>query len=274
MSQLYIVPTPIGNVDDMVPRAVTVLQHVDIIAAEDTRHSRHLLNKFSIDTKLLAYHEHNEQVQADYLLAQMQSGLSVALISDAGTPLISDPGYRLVSAAVEHGITITPIPGPVAAMVALSASGLASDRFTFEGFLPAKQGKRLAQLHAFKGETRTLIFYESPHRVLSVLGDMLEVFGEKRRVCVARELTKKFETIKTACLTELLEWMEADSNQQRGEFVLLVEGAEKAVEQPQVDAWVLAQRLAQELPPNRAAAITAELCGLNKRDVYQQLLDK
>ena len=274
MSQLYIVPTPIGNVDDMVPRAVSVLQQVDIIAAEDTRHSRHLLNMFDIKTKLVAYHEHNEQTQTEHLLTQLQAGLNIALISDAGTPLISDPGYRLVKRAVESDITVIPIPGPVAAMVALSASGLACDRFTFEGFLPAKRGKRVAQLQALKNESCTVIFYESPHRVLSVIEDMLDVFGAVRRVSVARELTKQFETIKTARLDELLAWMQADSNQQRGEFVLLVEGVEQAPGKQSIDAQTLAERLAEELPPNRAAAITAELCGLNKRDVYQMLLDK
>lgn len=272
MSQLFIVPTPIGNVDDMVPRAVSVLQQVDIIAAEDTRHSRHLLRKFAITTTMVAYHEHNEQAQTAYLLSQLQAGLSVAIISDAGTPLISDPGYRLVQQALAANIQVVPIPGPVAAIVALSASGLACDRFSFEGFLPAKQGKRIAQLAQFKQASSTTIFYESPHRVLATLTDMHAVFGGRRRVCVARELTKQFETLKTATLDELLAWMAADSNQQRGEFVLLLEGVTAAPEKAVFTADALAARLAQELPPNRAAAITAELCGLKKRDIYRRLV--
>ncbi len=272
MSVLYVVPTPIGNLNDMVPRAVSVLQQVDCIAAEDTRHSSSLLNFFDIKTRMVAYHEHNEKTQTEFLLSLLRQGKSIAVISDAGTPLISDPGYRLVKEAGLQGFSIVPIPGAVAAVAALSASGLPSDRFIFEGFLPAKKGRRRSAITERVDQTATMIFYESPHRVLETIQDMADVFGVDRKACVARELSKQYETIKTACFAELLEWMTADANQQRGEFVILVEGAPPRPEAV-IDAYRLLKRLADSMPPNKAAALVAELSDLNKRELYQYLLD-
>lgn len=273
MSVLYIVPTPIGNLNDMVPRAVQVLQQVDLIAAEDTRHSAALFRHFDIRTQAVPYHEHNESEQAERLLAHLSQGKTLALISDAGTPLVSDPGYRLVSEAQTAGFRVVPIPGAVAAMAALSASGLASDRFCFEGFLPAKSAKRQAALKLLSQETRTIIFYESTHRIVDMVTDLIEVFGGDRNVCVAREISKQFETIKTALAGEILTWMQADSNQQRGEFVVIVGGAQVDCAAPSIDAFDLVLKLAGSLPPNKASALAAEISGLPKRELYQYLMD-
>lgn len=266
-------PTPIGNLSDMVPRAVQVLQQVDVIAAEDTRHSAPLMRHFDIGTPMWAYHDHNEEEQAERLVALILEGKSVALISDAGTPLVSDPGFRLVEKATQAGVKVVPIPGAVAAMAALSASGLPSDRFVFEGFLPAKAAKRVSALEALLSETRTLIFYESSHRILDTLQAMHDVFGEERKVCVAREITKQYETIKTAALSDLVVWMQADSNQRRGEFVVLVEGGAERASGNGIDPYVLVQKIAKQLPPNKAAALAADISGLPKRELYQWLMD-
>lgn len=274
MSVLYIVPTPIGNLDDMVPRAVSVLQQVDVIAAEDTRHSATLMRHFSISTPMVAYHDHNEGTQTEYLMAKLANGEAIALISDAGTPLVSDPGYRLVSAAVERGYQVVPIPGAVAAMAALSASGLPSDRFAFEGFLPSKSSKRVEALRALRSASHTLIFYESSHRIVDSINDMTAVFGNSRRACIAREITKKFETIKTAQFADLSDWLASDSNQQRGEFVVLVEGADGSVSEAEINAFDLLTKLAKHLPPNKAAALAADITGQSKRVLYQWLLDQ
>tara|TARA_B100000787_G_scaffold110083_1_gene81936 strand:+ start:335 stop:1207 length:873 start_codon:yes stop_codon:yes gene_type:complete len=269
---LYVVATPIGNLADMSVRAIEVLKDVDVIAAEDTRHSGHLLQHYSIMTPTVSLHEHNEKQRSELLLSRLQRGESVALISDAGTPLISDPGYRLVSLVREHGINVVPVPGCCALVAALSASGLASDRFSFEGFLPSKQAARKQALENLKNETRTMIFYESPRRLNNSLSDMGIVFGRERRACLAREMTKLHETIITRPLVELQSWVESDSNQQRGECVVLVEGnrIEKDATEEEVDR-VLAILL-NDLPIKRAAAITASLLTVSKNKAYEQAL--
>lgn len=272
---LYVVATPIGNLGDMVPRAVEVLQSVDLIAAEDTRHSVRLMQYFNIDTPMIAYHDHSGSVTVDRLLEKLQAGQSIALISDAGTPLISDPGYRIVDAALSVGIKTVPIPGASAAVAALSAGGLPSDRFIFEGFLPAKQQGRCKQLEALKDESRTLIFYEAPHRLLDCLRDMQAVFGDEREVVMARELTKTFETIRRAPVAELAQWVGEDSNQQRGECVLLVRGA-KEVKSEGLSAQVrhTMDVLLSELSVKQSAALAAKITGLKKKPLYQYGLDQ
>ena len=269
---LFLVATPIGNLGDISARALETLQSVDLIAAEDTRHSRRLMQHFSINTRLQAYHEHNEEQQAPALLERLLSGQSVALISDAGTPLVSDPGYRLVNAALENRIPVTPIPGPCAAIAALSASGLPTDRFVFEGFPPAKQGARRNYLQALKSEQRTLVFYVSCHRITDTLADMMEVFGGDRQAVLARELTKTFETIRRASLNDLVEWVENDENQRKGEIAVLVEGAAPNTDDRQQQLSELLQVLVEELPVKQAAAIAARLTGLHRNEIYRQAL--
>ena len=272
---LYVVATPIGNLNDMVPRAVEVLQSVDLIAAEDTRHSVRLMQYFNIDTPMTAYHDHSGGVTVDRLLEKLHSGQSIALISDAGTPLISDPGYRLVDAALSAGIRIIPVPGASAAIAALSVAGMPSDRFVFEGFLPAKQQGRCKHLETLKEETRTVIFYEAPHRLLDCLRDIHTVFGDKREVVMARELTKTFETIRRAPVAELVQWVAADSNQQRGECVLLVRGAQE-IKNEGLPAQALHTMdiLLSELSVKQSATLAAKITGLKKKPLYQYGLDQ
>ncbi|MDH5357821.1 MAG: 16S rRNA (cytidine(1402)-2'-O)-methyltransferase [Gammaproteobacteria bacterium] len=269
---LYIVATPIGNLSDMSQRAIDVLQHVAVIAAEDTRHSGHLLQHFSITTPIVSLHEHNEQQRSEVLLTRLQQGESVALISDAGTPLISDPGYRLVSLVREHGILVVPVPGSCALIAALSASGLPSDRFAFEGFLPSKQGARQQALQNLATENRTLIFYESPRRIQATLMDMVAIFGKDRSACLARELTKLHETIETKPLAELLDWVANDENQQRGECVLLVEGVKQQQSADEVEINRVLTILLKELPVKKAAAITSSLLEVSKNTAYDMAL--
>ena len=272
---LYVVATPIGNLADMVPRAIATLQTVAVIAAEDTRHSARLLAHFDIKTPAVAYHDHSDEHRTEQLMARLLAGEDVALISDAGTPLVSDPGYRLVRKARERGIQVVPIPGACAMVAALSAAGLPSDRFAFEGFLPAKQAARITQLEALAGDTRTLIFYEAPHRILETLQDMQSVFGDQREVVVAREITKAFETIKGAPLAQIVAWVAADTNQQRGEIVLLVKGAEK-IENAEISAenQRIMKILLDELPHKQAAAIGSKITGMKKNYLYQWALDQ
>ena len=252
---LYVVATPIGNLGDMVPRALQVLQQADWVAAEDTRHSGRLLAHFAIETPMIPYHDHSDERQMGRLLEKLGAGQSVALISDAGTPLISDPGYRLVREARRLGVTIVPVPGPCAAVVALSAAGLPSDRFTFEGFLPARQQPRRSALEALAKESRTLIFYEAPHRVL------------------ARELTKTHETIIHGTVAELVERVRADANQQRGEIVLVVRGADlETISADSAEQERLLRILMAEVPLKQAAAIAAKITGGSKNALYQQAL--
>lgn len=270
---LYVVATPIGNFDDFTRRAEQTLKTCQIIAAEDTRHSGHLLSAYSINTPTTACHDHNEGQKVPELIARMQQGEHISLISDAGTPLISDPGFRLVRAAHEAGIRVVPIPGACAAISALSASGLPSDRFSFEGFLPAKTHARKQTLDSLKKDTRTLIFYEAPHRIVDSLIDCIEVLGSERDACMAREITKTFETIKKATLGELLAFVQSDSNQERGEIVLVIGGfnAGQEVENTEANDKLL-KRLLQDLPVKAAAQLAAELTGLKKNELYQRAL--
>ena len=267
---LYVVATPIGNLGDMVPRAVAVLQSVALIAAEDTRHSRRLLDHFNIATRCVAYHDHSGPDDLAALLDALQTGRSVALISDAGTPLISDPGYRLIDAALHAEIPVVPIPGACAIIAALSAAGLPTDRFVFEGFLPAKSAARQQRLQQLLRERRTLVFYEAPHRLFETLQDCVDIFGAERVAVLARELTKLHETIFRAPLRELHDW--AIANQQnRGECVLLVHGdeSEQAID---AEAERVLRILLEELSVKQASALAAKITGLKKNDLYEQAL--
>lgn len=276
LGSLYVVATPIGNLDDISARALTVLRSVALIAAEDTRHSARLMQHFGIATPLAACHEHNERDQGGRFLARLQAGEDVALISDAGTPLISDPGYHLVRQARAAGIAVVPVPGACALIAALSAAGLPSDRFIFEGFLPAKAAGRRARLEHVKEEPRTLIFYEAPHRILECLQDMQAVFGDERPALLARELTKTFETLKGLPLAELAAWVAADSNQQRGECVVLVAGWQAPLGDDAVSAEAMRvlDLLLAEMPLKRAAALAAEITGVRKNLLYQVALER
>ncbi len=269
--RLYIVATPIGNLGDITRRAVEVLKRVDLIAAEDTRHTAGLLSHLGIDARTLSFHEHNEQQRSQQLVELLLAGKEIALVSDAGTPLICDPGYRIVSACRERGIDVVPIPGASAVISALSASGLPTDRFLFEGFLPRTQAKRRKRLQQLSDFPSTLVFYESSHRILHSLEDMLTQFGKDRRVVIARELTKQYETMIDQPLGRLLQTMAADTNQQRGEFVVMVAAGESPVMEKGFIDRVL-QVLVEEMPPNQAARIAARISGQPKRELYQLLL--
>ncbi len=266
---LYIVATPIGNLEDLSPRAIRILGDVDIIAAEDTRHSKNLLGHFGIDTKLLSYHDFNEHERSRSLVEYLQAGKNVALISDAGTPLISDPGYRLVRAAHQHGIRVVPIPGPSAAISALSAAGLPSDRFAFEGYPPEKHAARVMYLRNLTGESRTMVFYEAPHRIQDLFEDMQEVFGAQRQAAIAREMTKKFETVQTGTVGELLNWVAGDKNHRKGEFVVIIQGAEKDTGRIDRDLESMLMLLLAELPLKKAAAIVSQVSGVSKNVLYK-----
>ena len=269
---LYLVATPIGNLADITQRAISVLEQVDIIAAEDTRHSQRLLSYLGIKSTLLAYHEHNEERMASKLLDELASGKSIALISDAGTPLISDPGYRLVTQAHDNEIIIVPVPGVCAAITALSVAGLATDSFTFEGFPPAKRGARLHFLEQLAQQQRTMIFYISCHRIVETLKDMRIVFGDNRRVTFARELTKTFETIKRTELSDLVDWVEEDNNQRKGEIVLVVEGKQaQAIDSAQIDHYLSV--LLAELPLKQSVSLLVKMTGENKNDIYKRALE-
>lgn len=272
-AQLFVVATPIGHLDDMTYRAIDVLKSVNIIAAEDTRTSTQLLKHYNISTPLTACHEHNESNKIDILVQRLLNGENMALISDAGTPLISDPGFKLVRAAQEHNIRVIPVPGACAAIAALSAVGLPSDRFSFEGFLPSKQSQRILSLEKLKDQTATLIFYEAPHRILDSVKDMANIFGAERPVGFAREITKTFETIKKMTLGELVSFIEADHHQQKGEIVLVVGGAtaEKDLEQEKLDQ--LLTRLLQDLSVKAASQLAADLTGIKKKVAYQRALE-
>ena len=267
---LYVVATPIGNLDDLSARARQILASVQLIAAEDTRHSGKLLQLIGCHTPMLSLHEHNEQHRTVELLNRLQSGMDVALISDAGTPLISDPGYGLVSELIQHGIRVVPIPGACAAIAALSVSGLSTARFAFEGFLVAKSGKRRERLRELLHEPRTRVFYEAPHRCQETLADMLAVFGDNRRSAVCRELTKLHETSYYGTLGELAQRAANDADMSRGEIVLVVEGA-PALETAatSIQAEQLLFTLLEELPASQAAKLAARICGANRAELYE-----
>ena len=271
---LYIVATPIGNLQDISQRALDVFAAVDLIAAEDTRHSGLLLSHYGIKKPFFALHDHNEQQKTEILAARLQKGENIALISDAGTPLISDPGFHLVRYCRQIGIKIVPIPGACAAITALCAAGIASDRFCFEGFLPAKSKARRDKLESLKDELRTLIFYEPTHRILDCLQDMQNVLGKERYVVLARELTKTWETISGDSIENLLFWLQQDQNRTKGEMVLIVEG-QSAVDEQLISSQAIKalQLLSQELPLKKAAAIVAELYACKKNVLYQYGLD-
>lgn len=266
---LYIVATPIGNLNDITLRAIEILKNVDLIAAEDTRHSGLLLQHLGIKAKLFALHDHNEQEKSQLLIEKLNSGLSIALISDAGTPLINDPGYHLVKACRENDIKVVPIPGACAAIAALSVAGLPSDKFSYEGFLPAKSKARQDYLTTLINETRTMIFYESTHRLLDTLQDMQTVFGTDKQIVLAKELTKTWETIVSYPVNQLINWLNEDVTRQKGEFVLIVEGHTKSDKDIDPNVINTLKLLVKELPLKKAAAITAEIYGLKKNQLYQ-----
>lgn len=270
---LYVVATPIGNLEDITQRALRVLRSVDVILAEDTRHSSRLLQHFGIDTPMMTLHEHNERRMIPRISARLARGESMALIADAGTPLISDPGYQLVRALRMEGIRIVPLPGPCALVCALSVSALPTDRFAFEGFLPAKQTARIRQLDRLSDETRTLVFFEAPHRIEATVRDMADVFGPQRQATIARELTKVFETVHSATLKELLSWLEQSPERRKGEFVVLVRGNDgSCLRVTSCDEERILKVLLDELPLRRAVSTAARLTGQKKNRLYARAL--
>ena len=271
---LFIVATPIGNLDDITFRAFEVLKSVDFVLAEDTRHSKKLLSHLDISKRIRAFHEHNEREKTKAIISEIYSGKSIALISDAGTPLISDPGYFLVAQAKKEGLKVVPIPGPTALITALSASGLASDSFTFLGFLPSKQTARVKLLIGLVGRTETIIFYESPKRVLATLTDMQTIFGDSREVCLAKELTKAFETIQTGSIPNLIEYLTIDQNHQKGEFVILISATNKIdLAEAEIQLDSLLPILCAEMGTSKAAKIAAKITGIDKKKCYKRAMD-
>ncbi|WP_372964907.1 16S rRNA (cytidine(1402)-2'-O)-methyltransferase [Marinobacter sp.] len=271
---LYVVATPIGNLDDLSERARQVLAKADLVAAEDTRHSGRLLQHLGLSKQMLALHDHNERGRVSQVLEALYRGQSVALVSDAGTPLISDPGYILVREARAAGFKVSPIPGACALVAALSAAGLPTDQFLFSGFLPAKRVGRKTALEGFKQQPATLVFYESPHRIIDFLEDLVEVFGPDRECVLGRELTKAFETFYAGAASEVLAELQADPHGSKGEFVVMVRGAENIPgADASVDADKLLAMLVQELPVKKAARIVADVCGLGKNELYQRALE-
>ena len=269
---LYVVATPIGNLEDMTPNAVRALKEVSLIAAEDTRHSSKLLRHFGIRTEMTSLHEHNESNEVATLVELLRGGKSIALISDAGTPLISDPGYRLVRAARKAGVRVLTVPGACAVIAALSVAGLPTDRFVFEGFLPARSAARRAALHAVVHEPRTMIFYESAHRIVESLADMAAEFGDERQAAVARELTKAFETTHTGTLADLHARIARDTEQQLGEFVVLVHGAAPRTGEVSEAAERTLRILLAELPLKQAVSLATEITGAHKNSLYRLAL--
>lgn len=270
---LYVVATPIGNLADISRRAVEILQSVDLVAAEDTRHSLPLLQHYGIRTPLQSCHEHNEAQVSPRLVEQLRAGRRIALISDAGTPLVSDPGFALVRAAIAAEIPVVPVPGPSALVAALSVAGLPTDRFRFEGFLPAKAGARRERLQRLAGETATLVFYESSHRIQASLADMAAAFGGARPAVVARELTKRFEQIERGELDQLAQWIQDDANRRKGEFVVMVQGAEAAMGRDEAECRRILGILLKHLPVKAAAAAAAEITGERRNVLYQLALE-
>ncbi|MAM87318.1 16S rRNA (cytidine(1402)-2'-O)-methyltransferase [Allohahella sp. A8] len=275
--RLYVVATPIGNLDDMTRRAVAILAAVDVVAAEDTRHTQSLLSHFGLQKTLCSLHQHNERARVDYLKELLAEGKTVALVSDAGTPLISDPGATLVTELRAAGHIVIPVPGACALIAALSASGLPTDRFIFEGFLPAKSSNRRAALQKLVTEQRTLVFYEAPHRIQDMMADCAEIFGADREVCVGRELTKTFETFISGTAKAVVDAIAADHNQTRGEFVVMIKGAEAEAPSDDlsaatIDLLALLGSLKSKISPSDLASAVAAASPLKKRDIYKQIL--
>jgi 16S rRNA (cytidine1402-2'-O)-methyltransferase len=270
---LYVVATPIGNLSDLTERAITVMTQVDLVACEDTRHTQKLLQHLGLRKVMLSVHDHNERDRIDQVAQHLSEGRSLALVSDAGTPLISDPGYPLVQALRERGYQVVPVPGPSALITALSAAGLPTDRFLFEGFLPHKAGGRRERLEPLINETATIVFYESKHRILETLEIMAEAFGADRKACVARELTKTFETFYHGTLADIQAALRVDNDQTKGEFVVMVAGNPEPIMASAYDTEKLFRLLLAELPPKKAAAVIAELTGENKKSLYQRALE-
>lgn len=265
---LYIVATPIGNLGDISARALEILAQVDIIACEDTRHTQKLLSAFSIKNKTLSMHDHNERQRQDYIANLMQEGKSIALVSDAGTPLISDPGFHLVRHCRSLGLTVSPVPGACAAISALSVAGLPTDRFSFEGFLPSKSGARQSTLLALANEPRTMVFYDAPRRAIDTIKDIVTTLGGERYVVIARELTKTFETIHSDTAEQLLAWLEQDPNQLKGEMVLIIEGYKADPDEISAEVIKTLTLLLAEMKPKKACAIAAEIHGVKKNALY------
>jgi 16S rRNA (cytidine1402-2'-O)-methyltransferase len=271
---LWIVATPIGNLEDLSPRAQRILGEVDLVVCEDTRHSGRLLAAFGLKARLAPLHEHNEERETPGLVARLGAGESMALVSDAGTPLLSDPGFRLVRAAAAAGVVVSPVPGPSALLAALSVAGLPTDRFVFEGFLPARAAARRARLEGLAGEARTLVLFEAANRLAALLGDAVELLGAERAVTVARELTKLHETVYRGALGELAGRLAADHDASRGEVVVVIAGRE-ATAAPEGDEALLdrlLRELLEELPPSRAVRIAAKLSGVPRRRAYELAL--
>lgn len=270
---LHVVATPIGNIGDLSPRALETLKSVAAICAEDTRHTRQLLARYGVEKPLVALHEHNEEVVSERLVARLLAGESLALVSDAGTPLVSDPGFRLVRAARAAGVRVSPLPGPCAFIAALSVAGLPSDRFVFEGFLPSKASARRERLQQLASESRTLAFYESSHRIEQALADMAAALGGERPAVLAREMTKLFETVLDGTLAELAARVAADSDQRKGEFVVLVQGAGEDADARIAEGRRLYAKLGEHLPPSTAAKLAAELSGAPRKALYGSEVD-
>ena len=270
--QLHIVATPIGNLGDISHRALQVLARVDVILAEDTRHSKRLLNHYGISTRLRSCHEHNEESQIEWVQAQLDQGLSLALISDAGTPLISDPGFVLVRALRSNGYDVVTVPGASSIIAALSVSGLPTDGFVYDGFLPSKSTARKAALEQYLNQARTVVLLESSHRIAASLADIVEVLGEARQVVVARELTKRFETVIAGQAQEVLSKVTDDDDQTRGEFVLMLGGVEPVSDEA-VQVLSTLKVLMADLPVKQAAGLAAKLTGLRKNEVYTMALE-
>jgi len=270
---LYVVATPIGNLEDISARALRILREVDAIAAEDTRHTGQLLAHFGIDTPMFSLHEHNERARLERIIARLRGGQSLALVSDAGTPLISDPGFPLVRELRRQRLKVIPIPGPSSILAALSVAGLPTDRFIFEGFLPAKSAARRERLQVLVREERTLVFLESSHRIAETLADLATVFGAERSAVIARELTKRFEEVHSATLSELIAWLDADPHRCRGEFVVLIQGAPVvANEVDTLETRQLLTALLEELPMGRAVAVAVKATRLKRKMLYELAL--
>ena len=274
IGELYLVATPIGDMTDITPRALGILSTVDVVAVEDKRRSSRLFSHFGIKTPMISYHDHSEEKQVKKIIDELLCGKSVALISDAGTPLISDPGYKLVNAAKDKSIKVSPVPGPCALIAAISASGLPSDRFIFEGFLPPKSIARITKIQNISADSRTIIFYEAPHRILETLIDMIKVIGPSRKIVLARELTKTYETFISGTLECVLEIIEKDLNQQKGEIVIVLAGADSSEEKIETqDSKRILSVLLEELPLKQAVSLGSKITGIQKNIFYKLALD-